>query len=407
MIHPRLPVPAFFFAALALAVHGCSGSGGGSDSQGSSPPEFDAAEAVDAKIDIMPGSDVYTRRDTRALTVPAEDGHSLRLELNLGSASAFQVFAVRGGREIASASLSAPDSQVVLSADRAGDVLQSMALRSLSLPEGAINILSYPSAPSNPPVQTGSYLHELVGNGASDYSIIVAAKNDPDLGQGTLRANIFYVGEFAQRADIHRAIRDALDRFRAIYRQAGISLLFHEQDVASDTGTLVDPSAGSEMYSAAASLPGVSIFAVNIFIGSTVDVPSVGADAFGKAPFIPGPAVQSPHSAVAIGLDEHDADGNDRLSAEEAVQLAYTIAHETGHYLGLFHPVEISGGPPGDLSFSNGDALGDTPSCQTSEECDLSRADENLMFPTAVEEVAQDNLTGEQAQVLNSQVVID
>ena len=53
------------------------------------------------------------------------------------------------------------------------------------------------------------------------------------------------------------------------------------------------------------------------------------------------------------------------------------MAHEVGHYLGLFHPAEL---PVGGV-VKSWDALDDTTECLTGSECD-AKLGTNLMYPT-------------------------
>jgi len=73
-----------------------------------------------------------------------------------------------------------------------------------------------------------------------------------------------------------------------------------------------------------------------------------------------------------------------------------TMAHEGGHYLGLFHPVEFS--------YDDWDAISDTPECASETDCDETLGT-NLMYPYPVCDyyytscVKQDQLTDGQTGV--------
>ena len=74
-----------------------------------------------------------------------------------------------------------------------------------------------------------------------------------------------------------------------------------------------------------------------------------------------------------------------------------TMAHEAGHFLGLFHPVQFDGD---EVVYR--DALDDTPACGSRDECE-PLLQTNLMYPyvsCGEDECYQDDLTPEQAGVL-------
>ena len=78
------------------------------------------------------------------------------------------------------------------------------------------------------------------------------------------------------------------------------------------------------------------------------------------------------------------------------------MAHETGHFLGLFHPVETD--------YDLFDAIDDTSECSLRTECE-DLLGSNLMFPypvcTFASCVTQDQLTSGQSDVLQQNVGVD
>jgi hypothetical protein len=96
---------------------------------------------------------------------------------------------------------------------------------------------------------------------------------------------------------------------------------------------------------------------------------------------------------VAISWLQH-AGKDGTLDDQDVQTMGETMAHEAGHFLGLFHPVEFSDG-----TASSYDSLGDTPACSTRSDCDAS-LESNLMYPYATGAV-QDDLTAEQVGVLH------
>jgi len=258
-------------------------------------------------------------------------------------------------------------------------------------------------------VQVGSGANTQVLNPVANQTVtfIINSKADSDLNSGALPVNLFSVGPIAQSSSNGEAISRAVSLFRSIYgSQANVQIRLSEFSI-SGPNTLPDPISGSDFYLSAAS--GAPSPAVNIFIGTDVSSSFAGmASLLGLASGIPGPPNPSARSVVGISLlGSAGIDGE--FSDREVQLLGETLAHETGHYLGLFHTVEISGG--GDIF--GFDPLGDTPTCGSLDEC-LSQEVlvTNLMFPSPVftndgSPLPQNSLSSEQRAVINRYVVVD
>ncbi|MCA9567982.1 MAG: hypothetical protein KC656_09070 [Myxococcales bacterium] len=226
---------------------------------------------------------------------------------------------------------------------------------------------------------------------AGTANVSVVFKTDPDPSGGVLHVNLVYGGDTGQDPAIVAATQAAVEVWRSTYRSVGIELELLEYTV--EHGSLSAPSQGSAVeYSEIART--TRLGAVNIVLLENI----VGFEgALGFAGNIPGPLTPSPVSAVAVdttlsaGADGTFDDNDIRLMGE-------TIAHEVGHYLGLYHPVEGS--------WSAWDNLDDTPDCTSSQECTATLGD-NLMFPYPVGCSAQngcdpqETLTPEQGAVAN------
>ena len=76
-----------------------------------------------------------------------------------------------------------------------------------------------------------------------------------------------------------------------------------------------------------------------------------------------------------------------------------TMAHEVGHYTGLYHPVESN--------YRAWDALDDTPECTRRRDCEDALGD-NLMFPYSICDATSclvtDQLSADQEGVLQRYV---
>jgi hypothetical protein len=80
------------------------------------------------------------------------------------------------------------------------------------------------------------------------------------------------------------------------------------------------------------------------------------------------------------------------------------MAHEAGHYLGLFHPIELSNGQVVSV-----DPLTDTDECSTEVACVANPSlFNNLMYPNGDNGAGEAGLlTPQQRGVLNLQVLVD
>ena len=123
---------------------------------------------------------------------------------------------------------------------------------------------------------------------------------------------------------------------------------------------------------------------------------------YGEAAAIPGPIVPTEISAVEISWIAH-AGANGKFSDGEIGILGETMAHETGHDLGMFHPVEDG--------WQNWDAVEDTNDCTDMGSCE-EKLGTNLMFPYPVctsmtDCEAQDQLTDGQVGIMQRYVGVD
>lgn len=227
--------------------------------------------------------------------------------------------------------------------------------------------------------------------GTAEVSVVL--KKDVDFEAGALKVNVIYAGSTRDDPEVVEAVATASDIWRTIYAQIGIELDIEYFDW-DGAGVLQAPGQGDlEAYdeiSEQAPFGGVNLVVVE-------DIAGIG-DVYGFAGDIPGPMVASGRSAVAVSVAL--AAGTDGVfDAVELQILAETMAHETGHYLGLYHPVEGT--------FEKWDALEDTVDCNSEPSC-VDLIGNNLMFPFPICNsngcVQQEQLTQDQAMVAHRYV---
>lgn len=240
-------------------------------------------------------------------------------------------------------------------------------------------------------------------------NIQVIAKQDPDLSSGVLHVNIYYVGPVGQDPDNKAAVHSATAIFQQIYRSNGnISLSVTERDI-DGPATIPSPFSGADFYLNASQLSG-STPALNIFIAGDID--GFQGEAYGIAGNIPGPVIPSSRSGVAVSMiTAAGIDG--AFSAEDLRILGETMAHEGGHFLGLFHPIDFTDINQSTSTVADSDPLTDTPTCSTQAQCStISGLAQNVMYPTPVSDgrggfLAQNQLTSQQSSVLNRSLAVD
>jgi hypothetical protein len=215
-----------------------------------------------------------------------------------------------------------------------------------------------------------------------------------------LDLNVFYVGgkEWAPTGDREPPmLKEALRGMEEIYEPVGIGIgeirQFPVTGKLKDELEFIDIRFGvyaklQELFSLSAGARGP---AVNLFFVRHIQ------EAMAISGGTPGPMGMhgTGGSGIAVSTDKFD----------DADTLAKVIAHELGHYLGLFHPVELEGFVL--------DPLPDTPECRldndTNEngyldpnEC-VGIGAGNLMFPVMS---GGTTITDDQAEVLRSAAIL-
>jgi len=216
----------------------------------------------------------------------------------------------------------------------------------------------------------------------------VQVKEDNTLDDGTVHAQIFYAEGVGDDDGVVSATESAVDRWMEIWASYGLELEVDYYDISVDA-SLSTPGEGGDMSMLQTSENG-SAHDVTVLVGETIDG---SMEYYGIAGSIPGTLLATQRSGVVISWLANA--GGDAAFDDEDIRLyGETLAHEVGHYMGLFHPVESD--------YSYWDALDDTTQCSSENNCDNQLGD-NLMYPYPVCDwsacTPQDQLSNDQAGV--------
>ncbi len=227
-----------------------------------------------------------------------------------------------------------------------------------------------------------------------DFEVEAQLKEDTTFSEGELAVDVVYAGSAVGDGEVIAAVEEAVAYWEDIYADIGITLDVRYWDIESDD-PLNAPGVGSgDTYESIAET--TRFRAINVVIVDSL----TDTGLFGMAGGIPGPLFATGQSAVVVSASMHSGDDLAFSNGEIAI-LGETMAHEAGHFLGLFHPVEST--------YDLWDVLDDTPECSSADECQAV-LENNLMFPYPVCDsnscVPQNELSDGQAAVGNRYVAV-
>ena len=201
-----------------------------------------------------------------------------------------------------------------------------------------------------------------------------------------------------------------LSSISSIYSGAGVSIrAITYNDVTggdADTYGVIDsdeelaglyqvPDAGSEQ-------------ALNLFFVNDIALGTDGLSILGLSGGVPGPPILqgTRRSGVTVNMGSYLAalSGGDQMMIDEASrELEIIMAHESGHFLGLYHTVERNGLALPDGEIQGEDPLSDTTTCPDSADADM----DGRLSPAECAGMGADNLMfwspGNDSRALTSQ----
>lgn len=266
-----------------------------------------------------------------------------------------------------------------------------------------IATLNWPITPSDATLVAGEAHTVVLGvtDEALDFQrgwiqATVLLKSDPDPTQGTLPIDLIYFGDAAHDPDIRLGTQAAVERWRELYLEAGITLDLTTRELG---GSDLPPPTGedSELWRwiGTSGPPG------RVRVVVAPDRAEPHREVVGVAGDVPAPLIPSGRSGVRV-IPARLCGPDGRCDAGEARLYGEILAHEVGHHLGLFHPAETT--------WQSWDALSDTVECMDALTCEQGLGS-NLMFPYPVCDgggcLPLAEITSQQSAVMNGYVGVD
>jgi len=301
---------------------------------------------------------------------------------------------VTGGNLVHVSRLQDPQGRVVFDAQE--EVVSDEWMATAAFLDPVVS-LNWPILPTHAPLEEGRWEVALATTDGDaqfvssdvDIHLLLKADSEPT---PVLSVTLVYTGSTADDLVLVEASREAVAHWQELAQGWGLRVEVREATYpVADIRPPGDASATDvEAIAEASGIGNVNVILVDGEVGL--------GGIYGMAGDIPAPLVATPDSAVLISMDM--ARGPDAaFSSQEVRILGETMAHEVGHLLGLFHPVEID--------LDAWDALDDTPRCERAQGCE-SQLGDNVMFPYPVCTWSacepQENLTSGQLAVVRNYV---
>ncbi|MEL6344111.1 MAG: hypothetical protein AAFV53_13410 [Myxococcota bacterium] len=228
----------------------------------------------------------------------------------------------------------------------------------------------------------------------ADLDVVIQTRGDPVPGEARVSVELVYTEGVGNDEAVVSATEAAVARWSEIWAGYGLSL-----DVTYRTGQGLSDQLTDLSETGSDAILNQSTQStdndITVLIGETIGNLD---DVYGIAGGIPWTPTETDRSAVVISwLANAGGDGN--FDEEDIRLYGETLAHEVGHYMGLFHPVEDG--------WTFYDALSDTADCSNVRQCEGQLGD-NLMFPYTVCDfntcIPQDQLSDNQQVTLRNYI---
>ena len=320
-------------ATLALA---CTGDPDGK--------KGDVEVSQDGNLTTLRTTATTDGRGTAEIDVPV-DGH----------ASFLVTARTRSGEWPSVEYLEDADGRMVMSWE---DWYGAYSLTSAIFPEARDTALNWPVRPDDGALEDGTWTVAVAVTDDQGYylsgetlDVVVQLREDQDgFGAGRVQVALVYADGLADDAEVVRGTEGAIARWREVWAAYGVELVLTTaaSGIDPDLSDLYGPD--DDVYDQSAAGTDSDI---TVLIGETIG----GLDSYGIAGGIPGMLTESERGAVVISWLAN-AGGDEDFSEEDMRIYGETLAHEVGHYAGLFHPVEDG--------WDYWDALDDTDEAGTS-----------------------------------------
>lgn len=360
------------------------------------------------------GDDAVSVESLGSVEVTSAGGAEVSVSVPSGAKSVAVVLDGAGSNLVLAEKITTPGGEVVF------DFQQGVTTNRTDVVDGIYTVL----LPSNPAVEleAGTWtLAYLSGGGAFTGEVTAVVKT----GSATAKAvdvNIYLVGLdglTAETAPNDPGLQQLLEGVEQAWSGAGLRLgEVSWREISGEDGerlTVIDSIDGpsSELAQLFKRSQGEAGRALNLFMVSDITAGDSGFSIVGLAGGVPGPPALhgTGRSGVAVNLAdllEARAAGDDAMIEEARRLTEIIIAHETGHYLGLYHTTERNGQALMEGGITGQDPLSDTPSCPDSADANgngsLSASEcaeqdgGNLMFWSPRPDSR--SLSGQQAQLL-------
>lgn len=208
----------------------------------------------------------------------------------------------------------------------------------------------------------GAYDEDGYPSPHSSIDVQVSTKEDQDITTGNIQAWIVTTPTVDEH--VRSALEDAVEKWKILWMNVGLELTVRYGTGASEPLPLVYEGTSEIKHLRGQGTDNELM----VLVGESFDDAS---DILGFSGNVPGSLLAGQRSAIAISWLANA--GTDGVFDEQDIQLfSETLAHEAGHYLGLYHPVEIE--------FAQWDALSDTEECTSRLSCQQALKN-NLMYP--------------------------